>query len=333
MPALDGLRALAVMAVVLYHGEVSGLPGGFLGVEIFFVISGYLITALLISERQRTGGVAYLAFWARRARRLLPALFALAGVVGLVWVLFVPGELARIRGDFVASLTYVTNWYQILVHQSYFEAIGRPSPLRHLWSLAVEEQFYLVWPVTLAVLSRVTRGHRGRLALITGGLAIASSVWAIILFTPGVDPSRVYYGTDTRAAGVLLGAVLAIVVPPWEMHARVKAGGRWIIIGIGALGLGRVAAGFFSFPFAVTATWIGNRRFTFSDAPPMPAARQLAKFAAVCAVGLIFNRGTYSLLVSTIPFVYDYPIIGLLAGTGVSMFFNFFASRRHVFGR
>ena len=241
MPALDGLRALAVMAVVLYHGEVSGLPGGFLGVEIFFVISGYLITALLISERQRTGGVAYLAFWARRARRLLPALFALAGVVGLVWVLFVPGELARIRGDFVASLTYVTNWYQILVHQSYFEAIGRPSPLRHLWSLAVEEQFYLVWPVTLAVLSRVTRGHRGRLALITGGLAIASSVWAIILFTPGVDPSRVYYGTDTRAAGVLLGAVLAIVVPPWEMHARVKAGGRWIIIGIGALGLAGIA--------------------------------------------------------------------------------------------
>ena len=108
--------------------------------------------------------------------------------------------------------------------------------------------------------------------------------------------------------------------------------GAMLYIGIGALGLGRVEAGFFSFPFAVTATWIGNRRFTFSDAPPMPAARQLAKFAAVCAVGLVFNRGTYSLLVSTIPFVYDYPIIGLLAGTGVSMFFNFFASRKHVFG-
>jgi peptidoglycan/LPS O-acetylase OafA/YrhL len=237
MPALDGLRALAVMAVVLYHGEVSGLPGGFLGVEIFFVISGYLITALLISERQRTGGTAYLAFWARRARRLLPALFALAAVVGLVWVLFVPGELARIRGDFVASLTYVTNWYQILVHQSYFEAIGRPSPLRHLWSLAVEEQFYLVWPLALAGIYRLTRGRQSRIALITLGMAVASAVWAVILFTPGLDPSRVYYGTDTRASGVLLGAVLAIVVPPWEMHARVRAGARWIITLLGAAGL------------------------------------------------------------------------------------------------
>jgi len=237
MPALDGLRALAVMAVVLYHGEVSGLPGGFLGVEIFFVISGYLITALLISERQRTGGTAYLAFWARRARRLLPALFALAAVVGLVWVLFVPGELARIRGDFVASLTYITNWYQIFVHQSYFDAIGRPSPLRHLWSLAVEEQFYLVWPLALAAIYRITRGRRGHIALVTLGLAIASAVWAIIVFTPGLDPSRVYYGTDTRAAGVLLGAVLAIVVPPWAMHARVRSAGRGIITALGAIGL------------------------------------------------------------------------------------------------
>lgn len=237
MPALDGLRALAVMAVVLYHGEVSGLPGGFLGVEIFFVISGYLITALLISERQRTGGTAYLAFWARRARRLLPALFALAAVVGLVWVLFVPGELARIRGDFVAALTYVTNWYQIVVHQSYFDAIGRPSPLRHLWSLSVEEQFYLVWPLTLAGIYRITRGRRSHIALITSALAVASAVWAVLLFTPGIDPSRVYYGTDTRAAGVLLGAVLAIVVPPWRMRDIARRGARWIITGIGIAGL------------------------------------------------------------------------------------------------
>lgn len=105
-----------------------------------------------------------------------------------------------------------------------------------------------------------------------------------------------------------------------------------LYFGIDILGLGRVAAGFFSFPFAVTATWIGNRSFTFRHAPPMPAAKQFAKFAAVCAVGIVFNRGTYSLLVSTIPFVYAHPVIGLLAGTGAGMFFNFFAARRHVFG-
>jgi peptidoglycan/LPS O-acetylase OafA/YrhL len=132
LPALDGMRALAVAAVLLYHGDVGWLPGGFLGVEVFFVISGYLITSLLMAERQSTGGTAYLAFWARRARRLLPALFALLAVVSAVWLVKVPGEAARIRGDVVASLSYVTNWYQIVVRQSYFDSIGRPSPLRHL---------------------------------------------------------------------------------------------------------------------------------------------------------------------------------------------------------
>jgi peptidoglycan/LPS O-acetylase OafA/YrhL len=241
MPALDGLRALAVLAVVLYHGDVSGLPGGFLGVEVFFVISGYLITALLIAERRSTGRTAYLQFWMRRARRLLPALFALIAVVATYWVILHPDEVARLRGDIVGALTYVTNWYQIVVEQSYFETMGRPSPLRHMWSLAVEEQFYLIWPLALAGIWRITRGRRVLMVRITLALAAASAIYAMILFQPGSDPSRVYYGTDTRAAGVLLGAALALAVPPWLMRARVTAQARRAVTLIGTVGLAGIA--------------------------------------------------------------------------------------------
>ena len=177
VPALDGLRALAVAAVLLYHGDVSWMPGGFLGVEVFFVISGYLITALLLAERQRTGGTAFLQFWARRARRLLPALFALlAAVAGRVAGVAPrrggphPGRSGRRRSATSRTGTRSS------CGQSYVEALGRPSPLRHLWSLAVEEQFYLVWPVALALLVRVTRGRRTPMVVAT--LAFAAGVGA-----------------------------------------------------------------------------------------------------------------------------------------------------------
>ncbi|MGZ4726740.1 MAG: acyltransferase family protein [Acidimicrobiales bacterium] len=237
VPALDGLRALAVAAVLLYHGDVSWMPGGFLGVEVFFVISGYLITALLLAERQTTGGTAFLRFWARRARRLLPALFALLTAVAIAWLVWHPGEVARIRGDLVASLAYVTNWYQIIVGQSYVEALGRPSPLRHLWSLAVEEQFYLVWPVALALLVRVTRGRRTPMVVATLAFAAGSALLGAALFKTGVDPLRPYYGTDTRAAGVLLGAALAIAAPPWSLRAHLARRSRVLLAVAGVVGL------------------------------------------------------------------------------------------------
>lgn len=216
LPGLDGLRAIAVLAVLLYHANLSWIPGGFLGVTVFFVLSGYLITSLLLSEWGRRGRISLRSFWTRRARRLLPALYALLFVTLAFAAVFLPGELARLRYDAVAAFFYVTNWYFVFSHQSYFQSVGRPSLFEHLWSLAVEEQFYLFWPVLFFAGMRLT-GRRG-MGLVTLLLAAASSVWMGFLYSPDVDPSRVYYGTDTRAAELLFGAALAFVRPPGRLH-------------------------------------------------------------------------------------------------------------------
>src|ERR671913_1335333 len=217
-PGLDGLRALAVMAVLLYHADLGWIPGGFLGVEVFFVISGYLITALLLAEWRTEGSVDVKAFWMRRARRLLPALYVLLVATLAYAVVFLPGEVAGLRADVLAALGYVTNWYLVLGHESYFEAIGRPSLLKHLWSLAVEEQFYLLWPLVVAfplsVGARRWRQRRVLIVALTG--AAASAVLMAALYRPEVDPSRLYFGTDTRATGLLVGAALAFAWAPWR---------------------------------------------------------------------------------------------------------------------
>ena len=282
-PALDGLRALAVVAVLLYHAGLSWLPGGFLGVEIFFVISGYLITSLLLAEWSTTGRIDLAGFWLRRARRLLPALFALLlGVVAFA-VIFLPDEVAGMRGDAVSGALYVNNWYQIFSHKSYFESAGRPSLLRHLWSLAVEEQFYLLWPLLFVILMRWSRKRVPHIFVVnfvgneaasadrrqnieespkqgsqssplqfaiprcnrdggrssatpacnvhtnfigkvsdkdmmhfalglTVASAAASALGMAMQYAPDADPSRIYFGTDTRASGILIGEALAFLL-------------------------------------------------------------------------------------------------------------------------
>jgi peptidoglycan/LPS O-acetylase OafA/YrhL len=216
-PALDGLRAVAVGAVVAYHLGYGWARGGFLGVDAFFVLSGYLITSLLLVEFGGSGLIHLRAFWARRARRLLPALFVVLGVVavwvGLTWP---SDQLGVVRGDGLSTLFYGANWRFILTGQSYFALVSLPSPFRHAWSLAIEEQFYLVWPLVVFACLRLGRGRTRILAATCALGAIASIVLMAVVYDP-VDPSRAYYGTDTRAHALLIGALLAIVLRRWAV--------------------------------------------------------------------------------------------------------------------
>lgn len=241
LPGLDGLRALAVLAVLLYHADVAWIPGGFLGVEVFFVVSGYLITLLLLNEYRKHNRIGFKNFWQRRARRLLPALFAMLAAVLLWMVVFLPDEVAGVRGDVVAAFTYVTNWYLISAQKSYFETIGRPSLLQHLWSLAVEEQFYLLWPVIFAFLLTRLKTRGALLVLMTG--AALSALWMGMLYQPDADPSRVYYGTDTRAAGLLIGAALAFVWSP-QPDENKRNWRNWTLDGVGVAALGGLVLAF-----------------------------------------------------------------------------------------
>ncbi len=222
LPALDGLRALAVGGVICYHGGLAWAGGGFLGVDAFFVLSGYLITTLLLREWQSSatgtewnpiGRIDLKAFWARRAKRLLPAMFLVLGAVALYAVFIAaPDELRTIRGDGIASLFYVANWHFIFSGQSYFAQFGAPSPLKHFWSLAIEEQFYLLWPLIVVGILRWRRGSVRALATFAAVAGAGSAVLMWVLYTPGQDPSRVYYGTDTRASSLLVGALLAMLL-------------------------------------------------------------------------------------------------------------------------
>jgi len=218
LPGIDALRALAVLAVFFYHSSVSWMPGGFLGVDIFFVISGYLITSLLLREFRRGGHVRLGRFWLRRARRLLPAVGVMIAVTMIAAAIVEPDRIDQLRGDAIASLAYFANWHFILGHQSYFEQFQRPSLFTHLWSLSVEEQFYLFWPLAFAAGMKLFGRGRLLIGVLAGALASVALAW--VLFDPGSDASRVYYGTDTHAVGLLAGVGLALVWSPIELRRR-----------------------------------------------------------------------------------------------------------------
>lgn len=242
MPGLDGLRAIAVIAVIIYHLGFKWFPGGLLGVGVFFTLSGYLITDILLNQIDK-GGIQFKNFWFARARRLFPALFLMLFIV-VAWVTVIgPHQPNDFRGSTISAAFYVNNWYLIFHDVSYFAAFGTPQPFNHLWSLSVEEQFYIVWPVAMLGIVKLfprvepTTGARFRMAGATIGLALVSMILMIVLYKPGIDPSRVYYGTDTRALELLVGAALAMVWPSRRLHARIKPEARRVIDIAGVLGL------------------------------------------------------------------------------------------------
>lgn len=233
---LDGLRAIAVLAVIAYHLNFDWAAGGLLGVTVFFVLSGYLITDLLIAEFVTSDRINFKNFWIRRARRLLPAMFTMLIVV-ITWVtIFEQSMLDRLEEDTVAAILYVSNWWYIFQDLSYFESFGPPSLLTHFWSLAVEEQFYILWPLVILLVLKMKVKEGSLFSIMLLG-AIASAAAMTMLYEPGTDPSRVYYGTDTRVFSLLLGASLAVIWPSRKLSTSLPSEIRWKLDFVGLFAL------------------------------------------------------------------------------------------------
>ncbi len=250
IPGLDGVRALGIVLVLCFHGGLGWASGGFLGVDVFFVLSGFLITGLLVAEFRQHRGIGLLRFWGHRVRRLFPALLAVLAAVALyAWLLAPADTLAQLRGDALATLLYLNNWHQVAGSHDYFAALSTPRPLLHTWSLSIEEQFYVLWPLVVLGVLRLTRSMRA-LLWVAAGLGLASAVAMAVAYDPGVGASRAYFGTDTRVQALLVGACLALVlarplparsgtdpsgalVRDWSPSRR---SGRWIE-GLGVVGL------------------------------------------------------------------------------------------------
>lgn len=233
MPGLDGLRAIAVLGIIIYHLNKEWLTGGFLGVDTFFVISGYLITSLLLKEYDDTGIIKLKSFWIRRLKRLLPAVIVLLMVVGTATLLLKSDNIIRVKHDIIAAIFYVSNWWYIAKDVNYFEQFSF-MPLKHLWSLAIEEQFYIFFPVILVTLL-LTIKKRYKIGFIFWGVSIISLGLMMFIYSINGDHSRVYFGTDTRLQTLLLGVILAFLWPPFKLKNDPPKVVKYVIDSIGSL--------------------------------------------------------------------------------------------------
>jgi peptidoglycan/LPS O-acetylase OafA/YrhL len=279
-PALDGLRGVAVAGVLLFHAGFSWAVGGFLGVSTFFTLSGFLITSLLICERRATGRIRLRAFWARRFRRLMPAALLTLGLIVLYGAfLATPAQVQALRGDVLAALGYVANWHFLFSGQSYGQLFSSPSPVEHFWSLAIEEQFYFVFPLLAVGVLAVARGSRRALGVTLGVLAIGSVLLTTLLYHPGGDTSRVYYGTDTRAAELLVGALLAVLLS--RRFVLRKFIPRLIVLSVGTAAL-----------IATIAVWVTTDQYSswlYQGGLGLYALGSAAIIAAALQPGLVRN--------------------------------------------
>ena len=234
MVGLDSLRGLAILGVILYHINFNWMPGGFLGVTVFFVLSGYLITDILAIEWKNNKRIDLKKFWLSRARRLLPGMLIML-IVTLAWItIFHSSLLVKMRGDSLAALLYFSNWWYIYHKLCYFDSFSQLSPLNHFWSLAVEEQFYVVWPFVISLGFYYIKKQSRMILFICLG-AIASALAMAILYEPGTDPSRIYYGTDTRAFSLLIGAALALIWPAVGLRVKLLRKHVLFLISLGEL--------------------------------------------------------------------------------------------------
>jgi peptidoglycan/LPS O-acetylase OafA/YrhL len=247
IPAIDGLRAIAVLAVMFYHLGFSWIPGGFLGVDLFFVISGYVITRLILDSIAQSGGLDLRKFYIARARRLLPALVFMLVTTTIAIGIWAPDTIKRLVTDIPFSLTGVMNWWLVFRQQDYFEAIGRPPLLQHTWSLAVETQFYVVWPLVLLLVLKYF--GKKRIPFISLVIAASSGV-ALFIVSLSLDASNtssvshIYFGTDTHSIGLFLGAALAVSWIPQNFTTTVSKKAQDFIDGFGFLGFFGIISAF-----------------------------------------------------------------------------------------
>lgn len=254
---IDGLRSLAVVGVILYHLVPTTMRGGYLGVPIFFVISGYLITDLLRQEWQRTQTIDIKKFYYRRMKRLYPALVALLMGSSFYITLFQRNLLNNLRGVVASSLLYLNNWWQIKQGFSYFDRFANESPFTHLWSLAVEGQNYLIWPILFYLLVRFVK-KRSTIFYFLTGMGIFSAVLMAVLYQPGGDPTRVYYGTDTRLFSLWMGSALAFIWPSIHLKEKIPVQAKRLLNGVGLASLLVLILALFFFDDQSTFVYYGG---------------------------------------------------------------------------